>query len=133
MHIVFFSSITENTKRFVDKLGMPATRIPIHGDPPRMYIPYVLVVPSYGTGSRDVPPQIMTFLRDHKNRELLSGVIGSGNMAFGNLYGIAAKKIAEKCKVDLLYLFELRGTPDDVEAVRRGISNMTESTRQDYE
>ena len=122
MHVVYFSSVTENTKRFVDKLGMSRTRIPIHGDPPRMYIPYVLVTPSYGTGSRDVPPQVVRFLNDQENRDMLQGVIGSGNMNFGALYGVAAKKIAEKCKVDLLYLFELQGTDTDVENVKRGLS-----------
>lgn len=122
MHIVYFSSVTGNTKRFVDKLGMSRTRIPIHGDPPRMYIPYVLVTPSYGTGSRDVPPQVVRFLNDQENRDMLQGVIGSGNMNFGSLYGVAAKKIAEKCKVDLLYLFELQGTETDVENVKRGLS-----------
>ena len=122
MHIVYFSSTTENTKRFVDKLHMSNTRIPIHGDPPRMWVPYVLITPSYGTGSRDVPPQVMRFLRDPDNRENLAGVIGTGNMNFGALYGIAAKKIAEKCKVDLLYLFELQGTDADVENVKRGLS-----------
>lgn len=98
-----------------------------------MNTPFVLITPSYGTGSRDIPPQVMRFLRDEDNRSLLQGVIGSGNMAFGNLYGIAAKKIAEKCKVDLLYLFELRGTDDDVEAVRNGIHSLTGTKRQDYE
>lgn len=128
MHIVYFSSVTENTKRFVDKLHMSNTRIPIHGDPPRMYIPYVLITPSYGTGSRDVPPQIVRFLRDEENRANLQGVIGSGNLNFGFLYGVAAKKIAEKCKVDLLYLFELAGTDEDVSAVRDGLAKMDERT-----
>lgn len=122
MHIVYFSSVTENTKRFVEKLHMSNTRIPIHGDPPRMWVPYVLITPSYGTGSRDVPPQVMRFLRDPDNRENLAGVIGTGNMNFGSLYGVAAKKIAEKCKVDLLYLLELQGTDEDVENVKKGLS-----------
>lgn len=122
MHIVYFSSVTENTKRFVDKLHMSNTRIPIHGEPPRMWVPYVLITPSYGTGSRDLPPQVMRFLSDPDNRENLAGVIGTGNMNFGSLYGIAAKKIAEKCGVDLLYLLELQGTETDVENVKRGLS-----------
>lgn len=122
MHIVFFSSATENTRRFVDKLGMPATRIPLHGDVPRMNTPYVLITPSYGTGVNDVPPRVKRFLRDKANRENLAGVVGTGNLNFGPLYGIAAKKIAEKCGVELLYLLELQGTETDVENVKRGLS-----------
>lgn len=133
MHVVYFSSVTGNTKNFVNKLGLPNTRIPLHGETPRMNTPFVLITPSYGTGSRDVPPQVMRFLRDEDNRSLLRGVIGSGNIAFGGLYGIAAKKISEKCKSPLLYLFELRGTDDDVEAVRNGIHSLTGTKRQDYE
>ena len=40
-NLVYFSSVSENTHRFVEKLGMPATRIPLHG---RIEVdePYVL-------------------------------------------------------------------------------------------
>ena len=128
MHIVYFSSVTENTRRFVDKLHMPNTRIPLHGDVPRMNTPYVLITPSYGTGINDVPPRVKRFLRDEGNRANLQGVVGSGNLNFGQLYGIAAKKVAERCKVDLLYLFELAGTDEDVSAVRNGLTKMDERT-----
>ena len=30
-NLVYFSSVSENTHRFVEKLGLPATRIPLHG------------------------------------------------------------------------------------------------------
>ena len=128
MHIEYISSVTENTKRFVAKLEMPATRIPLHGDVPRMNTPYVLITPSYGTGINDVPPRVKRFLRDEGNRANLQGVVGSGNLNFGQLYGIAAKKVAERCKVDLLYLFELAGTDEDVSAVRDGLTKMDERT-----
>lgn len=128
MHVVYFSNVTGNTKKFVSKLGVSRTRIPIHGDPPRMYIPYVLVVPSYGTGRNDVPPQVKRFLSDPENRDMLQGVIGSGNLNFGQLYGISARKIAEKFGVDMLYRFELAGTDEDVIAVRNGLTKMDERT-----
>ncbi len=42
--LVYFSSVSENTHRFVQKLGIPATRIPLHG---RIEVdePYVLILP----------------------------------------------------------------------------------------
>ena len=48
-NLVYFSSVSENTHRFVEKLGLPATRIPLHG---RIEVdePYVLVLPTYGGG-----------------------------------------------------------------------------------
>ena len=46
-NLVYFSSVSENTHRFVEKLGWPAIRIPLHG---RIEVddPYVLVLPTYG-------------------------------------------------------------------------------------
>ncbi|MGB3664389.1 class Ib ribonucleoside-diphosphate reductase assembly flavoprotein NrdI, partial [Mycolicibacter algericus] len=40
--LVYFSSVSENTHRFVQKLQLPAIRIPLHG---RIEVdhPYVLV------------------------------------------------------------------------------------------
>ena len=48
-NLVYFSSVSENTHRFVTKLGLAATRIPLHG---RIEVdePYVLVLPTYGGG-----------------------------------------------------------------------------------
>ena len=48
-NLVYFSSVSENTHRFVEKLGLPAIRIPLHG---RIEVdePYVLVLPTYGGG-----------------------------------------------------------------------------------
>ena len=47
--LVYFSSVSENTHRFVQKLGIPATRIPLHGGI-EVNQPYVLVLPTYGGG-----------------------------------------------------------------------------------
>ena len=48
-NLVYFSSVSENTHRFVQKLGVPATRIPLHGCI-EVDEPYVLVLPTYGGG-----------------------------------------------------------------------------------
>lgn len=66
-NLVYFSSVSENTHRFVQKLGIPATRIPLHG---RIEVdqPYVLLLPTYGGGRvnltstwRYVPKQVIAF------------------------------------------------------------------------
>ncbi|MCW1069283.1 class Ib ribonucleoside-diphosphate reductase assembly flavoprotein NrdI, partial [Streptococcus anginosus] len=44
--IVYFSSQTNNTHRFVEKLGYDAVRIPIHGETPVVDEPYVLICPT---------------------------------------------------------------------------------------
>lgn len=124
--LVYFSSVSENTRRFVEKLGLPATRIPLypHREPtPPVNEPYVLVTPTYGGGERAgaVPRQVIRFLNVEAHRSLLRGVIASGNTNFGADYCLAGRVISAKCGVPELYRFELLGTDRDVRAVREGL------------
>ncbi len=68
-----------------------------------------------------MPKQVIRFLNDPGNRSLIRGVIAAGNTNFGTGYGLAGDVIAAKCHVPVLYRFELFGTPDDVDIVRRGL------------
>ena len=81
--------------------------------------PYILVVPTYGGNreSKQIPEQVIGFLNIKRNRDLLRGVIGTGNTNFGETYCRAAEQIAAKTGVPLLYRVEIMGTPDDVEQV----------------
>ena len=137
--LVYFSSVSENTHRFVQKLGLPATRIPLHG---RIQVdePYVLVLPTYGGGhvrprldaGGYVPKQVIAFLNDEHNRSLLRGVIAAGNTNFGAEFGYAGDVVSRKCGVPYLYRFELMGTEADVASVRDGLAEFwkDESCRQ---
>ena len=124
--LVYFSSSSENTHRFVGRTGLPAIRIPIDRQPEKLRVtqPYILVVPSYGGGSAKgaVPTQVIRFLNDEHNRSLIRGVIAAGNTNFGAAYCIAGDIIAQKCQVPYLYRFELLGTPEDVAKVRQGVT-----------
>lgn len=126
--IVYFSSVSENTKRFVDRLGFPAQRIPLRPTEPSLHVsePYVLIVPTYGggDGAGAVPKQVIKFLNDERNRSLLRGVIAAGNTNFGSAYCIAGDIIARKCGVPHLYDFELLGTREDVENVQQGLERL---------
>ncbi|WP_405218874.1 class Ib ribonucleoside-diphosphate reductase assembly flavoprotein NrdI [Agrococcus sp. Ld7] len=123
--LVYFSSVSGNTARFVEKLGRPAARIPLYPkDPPlEQREPYVLIVPTYGSGNGAgaVPKQVIRFLNDEQNRKHLRGVIAAGNTNFGAGYGLAGDIIARKCGVPHLYRFELFGTADDVRVVNEGL------------
>ncbi|QNN62027.1 class Ib ribonucleoside-diphosphate reductase assembly flavoprotein NrdI [Leucobacter denitrificans] len=123
--LVYFSSVSGNTHRFVEKLGIPAKRIPLyaHDEPLKVSEPYVLLIPTYGGGpdTRAVPKQVIKFLNDEQNRSFLRGVMAAGNTNFGEAYGLAGTIIARKCQVPFLYRFELFGTPDDVIAVQEGL------------
>ena len=123
--IVYFSSTTNNTKRFVEKLGFPARRIPLRANEEPLHVDeeYVLVVPTYGGGNQKgaVPKQVIKFLNDEHNRSLIRGVITGGNTNFGQAYCIAGDIISAKCHVPHMYRFELLGTPQDAERVREGL------------
>lgn len=124
-NLVYFSSVSGNTKRFIEKLGRAAARIPLHSrdEPLRVEEPYVLVLPTYGGGDGHgaVPKQVIRFLNDPQNRRLIRGVISAGNTNFGTGFGIAGDIVAAKTGVPHLYRFEVFGTPDDVRAVNEGL------------
>ncbi len=124
-NLVYFSSVSDNTHRFVQKLGLRANRIPLHikDEPLVATEPYVLVVPTYGGGpdTKAVPKQVIRFLNDERNRTFIRGVIAGGNTNFGEAYGLAGDIIAKKLNVPVLYKFELFGTPDDVRIVQEGL------------
>ena len=128
--LVYFSSVSENTHRFVQKLGLHASRIPLRGRI-RVDEPYVLVLPTYGVGRATpdinvggyVPKQVIAFLNDELNRSLLRGVIAAGNTNFGAEFCYAGDVVSRKCGVPYLYRFELMGTDEDVQAVRTGLAD----------
>ncbi len=120
--VVYFSNVSENTKRFVEKLGLRSFRIPLYPTDEHLQVskPFVLISPTYGLGDDEtsVPKQVIRFLNDPVNRENLRAVIGAGNTNFGDKYCRAAEVISRKTSVPLIYKFELLGTPSDVATVK---------------
>lgn len=130
MLVVYFSSATGNTHRFVEKVGLPSARIPLRRGDDSLTVdePYVLVCPTYGGGaslnhenSRPVPVQVIRFLNNKVNRDLLRGVIAAGNSNFGPDFCKAGDVIAAKTGTPYLYCFELMGSEEDVEKVRENL------------
>lgn len=126
--IVYFSSRSENTHRFVMRLGMQASRIPLESYEDgsgmlRVHQPFVLVTPTYGAGGHKgaVPKPVIRFLNNADNRSLIRGVIAAGNSNFGEAFGLAGNIISAKCQVPYLYRFELLGTKEDIGKVTDGM------------
>jgi protein involved in ribonucleotide reduction len=123
IHLVYFSNYSGNTHRFVEKINGTATRIPIDWDsssPLTVDREYVLVVPTYGGGSEKsaIPRQVRYFLNIEQNRNLLRGVIGTGNKNFGEHYCKAADVISAKTSVPIVARVEIFGTEHDVQKVK---------------
>ncbi|ATZ18225.1 class Ib ribonucleoside-diphosphate reductase assembly flavoprotein NrdI [Mesoplasma melaleucae] len=122
VHVVYFSSISNNTHRFIQKLGVKNSRIPYELEEDLdVDSDYVLITPTYSGGgeftSGAVPKQVIKFLNNEKNRNFCRGVIASGNTNFGNTFAMAGPILSKKLNVPLLYQFELLGTQEDVNKI----------------
>lgn len=123
LHIAYFSNESENTHRFVQRLlkyaedvdePISVTRLNIKGDQPTVNEDYILMVPSYGTErTGHTPPQVKKFLNDESTRNHCVGVIGTGNINFGEEYAAAGDVVSFKLRVPLLHKIELSGFPKD--------------------
>jgi protein involved in ribonucleotide reduction len=127
--IVYFSSTSENTKRFVEKLGIKSLRIPLFTKEVEDFTvenDSILVLPTYGGGEdkRAVPKQVIKFLNNPANRAKIAGVIALGNTNFGETFCIAGDIVSKKLNVPLLYRVEILGTPDDVIEVKERIKKL---------
>lgn len=129
--IVYFSSASENTRRFVEKFpsNIDLIRIPLRWDastPLLVSREYVLVLPTYGGGEYEkaVPRQVVKFLNIEQNRKLIRGVIGTGNTNFGEHYCLAADVVVAKTGVPLLYRAEILGTPDDIREITERLEQL---------
>ncbi len=121
--IVYFSNYSGNTKRFVEKIDGSSIRIPIdfsNSGNILMDSEYVLVVPTYGGGSEKsaIPRQVRHFLNIEQNRNLLRGVVGTGNTNFGEHFCKAAEIISAKTGVPIIAKVEIFGTDEDVRKVK---------------
>lgn len=117
--VVFFS-LTGNTRRFIEKLGMDSLEI----EPMNPFItidtPYVIIAPTYDIEATEC---INDFI-ENNDIELFKGVIGGGNRNFADLYCFTAKDIANDYNIPLLYTFEYSGTDEDVENVTKIIKEI---------
>ena len=99
-------------------------RIPVRASDARDFCvarDYILVVPTYGGGAEGpaIPKPVRVFLNNPANRDLLRGVIGTGNTNFGEHYCKAADMISAKTGVPIIARVEITGTPEDVELVKK--------------
>lgn len=127
LDIIYYSNKSGNTKRFAEKLGVKNTysvsEIPVATHK------YVLLVPTYGAGNDGfhVPQAVKTFLSIKTNYENLVGVIGFGNINFGDTYCKAAEIISRKFGVPILGKVELFGTPEDVIEIQERLEKFNDS------
>ena len=90
-------------------------RIPIKGETITADKPYILVCPAYGSEKQGhVPPQVKKFLNNETTRNNCVGIIGTGNINFGDEFAAAGTLLSVKLNVPLLHVFELAGFDTDI-------------------
>jgi len=118
---VVFISLTGQTRKYVNKLGMDLVEInPI--DPfITLSEPFIIVTPTYDKEATEV---LNEFLETGNNQEYLKGVAGSGNRNFNDLFVFTAKDISHDYNVPMLHSFEFQGSDSDVEQLKKVVEEI---------
>lgn len=120
MKLVFFS-LTGQTRRFIQKLNLPAYEIDTTNPFHQINEPFILVVPTYDA---EVTEVVNDFIEFKNNQSYLKGVAGGGNRNFAELFIFTAKDIARDYHIPLLFEFEFSGTEQDVNKFKKVVSDL---------
>lgn len=127
MRVVYFS-LTGNVRRFVKKLGFPATELNETNPFLQMTEPFVLIAPSY---EKEVTDILWDFMDTNQNHAYCKGVVGSGNLNFDSLFVYTAKELARDFDVPLLWAFEYFGTERDINHVKEQLHAIADTDYTD--
>lgn len=116
--IYYWSSNSGGTKRVADNLK--TTTQPIH-EIETVDHPFVIMTPSFDQPRGGFTPKpVEKFLEQHG--QWLIGVIGAGNLNFGEHYCQAAKDISAQYKVPVLHRIDIMGNEHDYQVIDSGIA-----------
>lgn len=96
---------------------------------------FILFMPTYAENhngvitNQDMLIPVIDFMQYNNNYNKCYGIIGSGNKNYGDLYIASAKKIAKDFNIPLLYDYEMRGMPKDINAVKNIILSIKETQK----
>ncbi|MFH5811388.1 class Ib ribonucleoside-diphosphate reductase assembly flavoprotein NrdI [Companilactobacillus sp. FL22-1] len=121
MKEIAYYSITGQTKRFVNKLGIDGYEINDADPFYQMGRPFILIVPAYDD---DMMDPVIDFLQYEDNAKNCVGVAGGGNRNFNTLYNHTAKDIAAGLNVPVVFQFEFNGTQKDVEKFKKVVNEI---------
>lgn len=116
--LVYYWSATGNTEAVALSLDAETRKITPGAQAEQ---PYILMAPSYGSPRTKghTPKAVKDFLKH--NHQLMVGVIGVGNIAFGTDYCASAYSISAKFQVPIIYTLDMRGGQHDRDEINRRI------------
>lgn len=119
---IYYDSRTGNVERFIQKLRLQRDWhfVKISQD----------LIPednghliTYTTNFGEVPRSTFRFMESYGDR--IKSVSSSGNMNWGQSFGLAADRISTQYQIPLLMKFELSGLPQDVESLINRIEEIS--------
>lgn len=118
---VVFISLTGQTRKFVNKLGMDLMELSPTN--PFVYVnePFIIVTPTYEAEATDI---LYDFLETGQNKDYFKGVAGGGNRNFNDLFVFTAKDLAKEYNVPLLHAFEFQGSEHDVAVLKKAVEDI---------
>lgn len=109
-------SITGQVQEFVEKLSIPSHEIEKSSDLISIDRDYIIVIPTY---DHKTTALINEFIQHESNLSYCRGVVGSGNLAFGEDFTYTAKDISKQYNIPLLRQIEYSGSDYDVEQLEK--------------
>jgi protein involved in ribonucleotide reduction len=111
--MIAYASRTGNVRNIISRLELPAVEI---DETSVLTEPFLLF--TYTDGFGEVPQEVKRFME--RNGARCQGVVVSGNRNFGHRnFGRAGETIARQWQIPLVRKLELRGFPEDYEAIQR--------------
>lgn len=118
---VVYLSLTGQTRKFVNKLGMDLLEITPTDPFIAVHEPYIVITPTY---EKEVTEILNDFIETENNQSFLKGVAGGGNINFGQLFVFTAKDLARDYNVPLLHSFEFQGSEVDVKKLKKAVDDL---------
>lgn len=123
--MIAYFTVTQQTRRFVNKVDCPKVEIvpdnPFHV----MDRPYLLVVPTYDDA---ITEPVRDFLETADNVSLCRGIFCGGNRNFAQLFCFTGKDLSRDYHLPLLHTFEFQGSDRDVAKLREELNRLAKAT-----
>ena len=114
--IVYWSSNSGGTRRVAEALDTDTVELAGYDGAS----PYVLACPTYDQPRGGFTPgPVQQFLEEHAHR--MVGVLGLGNLNFGEKYCQAAHDISKQHSVPIVHRIDIMGTEDDYRTIDGGM------------
>ena len=127
--VVYYDSMTGNVERFIKKISRYSDFEFIKIKPDTVVENFAHFI-TFTTGIGQVHKNTVKFLANANNFNKIRTVSVSGNMNWGENYGLAGDKISRKYNIPLIMKFELSGTYEEAQEYvkrilefERGVAN----------